>query len=72
MTSQLHLIASTPSHGDRHVNADATARILGTWENDESRVDARSAGRAYLRQNPSAWLQIDDGKGGGVEDVTLD
>ena len=64
----LHLIASTPSDGDRHVNPDATAKILGTYEDA---FEARSAGRAYLRQRPAAWLQIDDGQGGAVEDVTL-
>ena len=64
----LRLIASTPSHGNRHVDPDATARILGTHPND---FESRSAGRAYLRQNPAAWLQIEDGRG-GVEDVTVD
>ena len=65
----LHLVASAPSAGDRHVDPDATARILGTYANA---FEARSAGRACLRQNPGAWLQIDDGQGGAVEDVTVD
>jgi len=68
MTTTLHLIASAPSHGDRHVDPDATARTLGTYGDA---TEARSAGRAYLREHPTAWLQIDDGQGGAVEDVTL-
>jgi len=51
----LHLIASAPSGGDRHVNPDDTAQILGEYETREA---AHRAGRAYLRQNPAAWVQV--------------
>jgi hypothetical protein len=64
-TVELHLIASAPSHSDRHMNPDATARLLGTYPNA---FEARSAGRAYLRQHDGAWLQI---QGEQIEDVTL-
>lgn len=63
---QLHLIASAPSHGDRHVDPDTTARLLGEHE---TRAAALDAGRDYLREHPTAWLQVDDGQGGDVEDV---
>lgn len=61
---QLHLIASQPSHGDRHVDPDATARMLSEHEDRDS---ARAAGRDYLADHPTAWLQT-DGEG-GIEDV---
>lgn len=64
----LHLIASAPSHGDRHVDLDAAARPLGEHP---SRDAALRAGRDYLKEHPGSWLQIDDGQGGGVEDVTV-
>lgn len=63
----LHLIASAPSAGDRHVDPDATARQLSQHPD---RAAALRAGRDYLRDYPTAWLQIDDGQGGDVEDVT--
>ncbi len=64
----LHLIAETPSHGDRHVDP-VNPRELSRHT---TREEARAAGRAYLRQHPAAWVQIDDGQGGAVEDVTAD
>jgi hypothetical protein len=51
----LHLIASKPSQGDVHVNPDATAQILGEYA---TRDEAHRAGRRYLRDNPSAWVQV--------------
>jgi hypothetical protein len=60
----LHLIASAPSGGDIHVNPDETACVLGEYETREA---AHRAGRAYLRQHPTAWLQV-QGVGDG-EDV---
>lgn len=64
----LHLIASAPSHGDRHVNPDSTARELGRYESFES---ADAAGKTYLREHPDAWLQIQsDEAGGSIDDVT--
>lgn len=67
MTTELHLIASTSSDGDRHVNPDATPRPLGSYATSS---EARSAGRAYLRQHPSAWVQTQTGD--QIEDVTVD
>lgn len=65
--NQLHLIASAPDASGRHINPDATARMLSEHPTRDAAV---RAGRDYLRANPTAWLQIDDGQGGSVEDVT--
>ena len=51
----LHLIASVPSHRGRHVDADDTARRLSSHA---TYAEAHSAGLAYLRQRPRAWVQI--------------
>jgi hypothetical protein len=54
---ELHLIASKPSHGDRHVNPDATARLIDSFD---TKSEARAAGKRYLRENPEAWVQVQD------------
>lgn len=63
----LHLVASAPSHGDRHVDPDATACELGSYA---SRDEAHRAGRAYLREHAGAWLQVSGV--GSIDDVTLE
>jgi len=55
-TYELHLIATHPSHGDQHLNP-VSPRLLGTFATE---AEAQDAGRAYLRANPSAWLQTQD------------
>jgi hypothetical protein len=54
---ELHLIASKPSHGDRHVNPDKTAHRLDLFE---TKSEAHAEGRRYRRANPDAWLQVQD------------
>ena len=63
---ELHLIASAPSHRGRHVDADDTARRLSSHP---TYAMAHSAGLAYLREHPRAWLQIVGL--GEVEDVRV-
>jgi hypothetical protein len=52
----LHLIATQPSHGDAHVDP-VSPRTLGTYDTESA---AQRAGRAYLSEHPSAWLQTQD------------
>lgn len=61
----LHLIASRPSHGERHVDP-VDPRVLGRHC---SRDEALTAGYSYLEQHPCAWLQI-EGPDGSSEDVS--
>jgi hypothetical protein len=61
----LHLIATHPSHGDQHGDP-VDPRELSIHD---TRDEALRAGRRYLSEHPKAWLQLDDGKGGSVEDV---
>lgn len=65
-TSELHLIAEHPSHGDRHCDP-VNPRLLGRYD---SRDEAHRAGRAYLSAHPEAWLQTCGANGDGVEDVS--
>lgn len=57
----LHLIASRPRVDGRGLGRDGdpddTATCLGTYA---TRDEAHRAGRAYLREHPGAWLQVQD------------
>lgn len=65
----VHLVASAPSHGDRHVDPDATAKSLSRQRNLAA---AQTAAEAYLREHPEAWVQVQRGEDGQVYPVSLD
>lgn len=54
---ELHLIASKPSHGDRHVNPDKTAHRLGAFDTKREALDE---GHRYQHEHPLAWVQVQD------------